>query len=194
MSVVKPLFKRRAFRIIIPIIIVAVIVIPTWIFLDSIHYKVLDYFFTWDTYPLRNFSQHEQEFNLLVKEIDEFVKDQPDFFEDFTGKCSVKDDGLVFYRIDESGCANKVFHKFTSDGWEKIKYFREVFPHELYFSNIMLYPDYPDYIFFCSDERSWRVLVYTRGERPNELIDRYWEKQDFVRVREVAPGWFDLSP
>ena len=75
MSIVQSLFKRRAFRIIIPIIIVAIIVTPTWVFLDSIHYKILDYFFTWNTYPLRNFSQHEQEFNLLVKEIDEFVKD-----------------------------------------------------------------------------------------------------------------------
>ncbi len=116
--------EKRIFIVVSVIIVIISIMIPVWRFLDSIHYKVNEYFFTWDTYPLRNFSQHEQEFSLLVKQIDEFVKDQPDFFEDFTGKCSVKDEGLVFYRIDESGSTNKVFHKFTSNGWEKIYYFR----------------------------------------------------------------------
>ena len=105
----------------------------------------------------------------------------------------VEDNGLIFFQKQLPYPENKVFHKFTVENWESIHNFHKVFPHDFFYLDIMLYPEYPDYIFFCSDERSWRVLVYTRGEKPHKLIEQYREKYDFVRVREVAPGWYDIS-
>ena len=129
----------------------------------------------------------------LIEEIDTFVEGQNDFFKEFNGLCSVEDDGLVFYRKNVSPSETMVFHKFTVEGWESIDNFRKVFPPEFHYSTIILYPEYPNYVFFCADEKSWRFLVYTRGEIPNQLIDQCREKHDIVRVREVAPGWYDIS-
>jgi len=47
---------------------------------------------------------------------------------------------------------------------------------------------------FCGDETSYRVLVYTGGEKPSKLIDSFWEKFNFVCVHKVAKGWYDIAP
>ena len=174
------------------IIIVVSITIPVLQFLDSIHYNIYEYIFNAED-PIHDFEQHQKEFDLLVSEIDGFVENQPDLFERLTGECFVEDNGLIFFQKQLPYPENKVFHKFTVENWESIHNFHKVFPHDFFYLDIMLYPEYPDYIFFCSDERSWRVLVYTRGEKPHKLIEQYREKYDFVRVREVAPGWYDIS-
>ena len=174
------------------IIIVVSITIPVLQFLDSIHYSIYEYVFNAED-PIHDFEEYHKEFDLLIEEIDTFVEGQNDFFKEFNGLCSVEDDGLVFYRKNVSPSETMVYHKITVQGWESIHNFRKVFPPEFHYSTIILYPEYPNYVFFCADEKSWRFLVYTRGEIPNQLIDQCREKHDIVRVREVAPCWFDIS-
>lgn len=190
----KIFLKSRPFRVIISVLIIAVIVTPTWIFLDSIHYKVLDYFFSWGPGQIRDFGEHQKEFDLLVREVDDFVENNPNFFENFTGRCYVMEDRLIFVRSGISYPDNEVVHNFTVEGWESIKNYLKVFPPDFYYGFIIIDKNYPNYIMFRSDERSARVLVYTRGGRPNELIDSYWEKFEFVRVKRVANGWYDIAP
>ncbi|MCI9273311.1 MAG: hypothetical protein HFE39_05055 [Clostridiales bacterium] len=190
----KIFLKSRPFRVIISILIIAVIVTPTWIFLDSIHYKVLDYFFSWGPGQIRDFGEHKKEFELLIEKIDDFVENNPNFSENFTGECDINEEGLIFLRIGAPYPENKVFEHFTVQEWQSIKNYVKVFPHDFYYSDIFIDKNYPNYIMFRSDERSARVLVYTRGGRPNELIDSYWEKFEFVRVKRVANGWYDIAP
>lgn len=186
--------KKLPFRIIIPIVLAVAVIVPTWSFLHSIHYKVADYFFSWGPANIRDFGEHKKEFELLIEEIDGFVAEQPNFFEEFTGDCYVRENGLLFQRVELSYPDDEYFHKFTIEGWETIGNFRKVFPNDFYYSSIMINRNYPNYIIFRCDERSQRILVYTRDGRPDQLIDQYWEKYDFVRVKRVARGWYDIAP
>lgn len=191
--------ERASRNIVRAIITIMVLVIlppwkEMWMYLESIDYR-FDHVFSWGYEPIKNFDKYQVPFDLLVKEMDNFVESQPDFFDEFTGECTAYDDKLVFYRRGLSYPDNQVFYKFTVAGKEIIRYYTEVFPYDFHLGYEVINEQYPDYIFFCADrEYSWRVFVYTRGERPNQLIDEYRKKYDFVRVTEVAPGWYDFCP
>lgn len=190
--------SRNVVRILIALIVIAVLfpwkgIMDTWKDFEAADYR-FDKLIEGNAFPIRHFDQHQKEFDLLVQEIDKFKEAQPNFFDDFTGVCYVTDEGLIFVRKGLLYPENQLFHKFTLDGSECIANFRDVFPFEFYFGSVCLRPQYQDYVFFCADERSWRFLVYTRGERPEQLIKEYREELDFVRVTEVAPGWYDFSP
>ena len=182
---------------IIMITIAAAVIIPSLIFLNSIHYKVGDWFwaaFSGTTLKVENFNEHKDEFDLIVKEIDLFIGDHPDFFEEFDGDCSVNGDGLIFFKLGVPYPKSQVFYHVNSEGWETVKNHYKVFPHDYHYGGIVIDRNYPDYIFFRSYEGYGSFLVYTRGGRPNELIDSYWEKYNFVYVRKVSSGWYDIHP
>lgn len=188
--------SRNIVRAIITIIVL--MILPPWkemwVYLQSVDFR-FDHVFSWAYEPIRNFDKYQEPLDLLVKEIDSFVESEPHFFDEFTGECSVYDDGIIFYRKGLSYPDSRVFYKFTVENSGIIQEYTEVFPYEFHLGDKLVNEQYPDYIFFCSDtEYSWRFLVYTRGEHPNQLIDEYREKYDFVRVTEVAPGWYDFCP
>jgi hypothetical protein len=184
--------KRRPLRAALALLLI-ISVAPTWVFLDSIHYRVADYFLAWGPHLIQDFGEHKGELELLVQEVDHFVASQPDFFEDFSGDCYVDEKGILFERSGMSD-QNDVFYKYSISTWENIKNYTKIFPDDFYYLNIYIDRRYPNYVMFCSDERTARVVVYTRGERPKQLIDSYWERYDFVRVKRLARGWYDIAP
>lgn len=198
--------RRNIVRIVIVVVVMAVLI--PWKqmgqYLESINYR-FDYLFS-DDHGISHFDQYQDKFDALVEEIDTFVETQPDFFRDFTGECFVKLEpdqdnefysmkyGLEFERKEDLPYPdNMVFVAFSAEKTKMISDYSDVFPDEFYYSYIALDSQYPDYVFFCSDERSTRMLVYTRSGRPEQLIEEYSQNHDFVRVTEVAPDWYDIS-
>ena len=188
--------KKIRLRIVI-LLIVGIIVIPTWAFLDSIHYKVGDWFWvaTSGLHPkVVNFNEYKNEFDLIVNEIDRFVDEHPNFFEEFNGDCTVKDEGLVFYKIGFPYPESQVLWPVSTDEWKNVGNHMKAFSNNYYYSGISLCRDYQNYIFFRSGEMAICFLVYTRGEKPNKLIESYWEKFNYVHTGKVAHGWYDILP
>ena len=185
--------KEIRLKNIILLVIAGITIIYSLSFLFSIHFKV-SYLFYWGPDLIRDFKKHKKEFQLLVNEIDRFVKDQTNFFEDFDGHCLYNDDGLVFYKVRLPYPKNKVLYQINLEEWQTVKYHYKIFPYDFHYGGIFIDQNYPNYVFFTSDERSARFLVYTRGGRPNKLINSYWEKYNFVRVRKIDHSWYDIVP
>ena len=200
--------KKIPLKTIILLVIVAIIILPVWWFLDSIHYQVGDYFFGGilvdRLHDFENFGKNKGNFKPLIREIDRFVAEHPNFFEEYLregcdwAEISISPDerSLVFFERGLPYPDNQVFQPFSEEDWEVVKDVYLAFPNGSSMAEIRLYPNYPDYIMFQAGEIvvSSRFLIYTRGGRPNRLIDSLWERYTFVRVKRLARGWYDISP
>lgn len=161
-------------------------------FLFSIRFKV-DYYLWTAPDPIKGFSAHKGELMLIIDEIDSFMDSKDNFFKLFTGNCYVTNEGLIF-DFQPQYSRNQTLHIVSNERWEYVKNHSQIFPEDFHYGHIIVDSKYPNYIFFRSDETVLRVLVYTRGERPTELIHSYWEDFEFVHVKQLAHGWYDIKP
>ena len=179
-------------KILIGVCCMAVILIL--LFLHSIHFKVGYYFFDFslDTHDVINFDDYKDDLEVYVNRVDQFVWDVPEFFEDSDVSCYPARGNLVFSKLTGSFSEDNISVPLGAEEWESVINGTDVFPDGEY-GTVCIKRDYPDYIFFTAELKE-RFFVYTGGERPNVLIDSYWEKYEFVRIIKLARGWYDIRP
>lgn len=190
-----PKKKRKWLWVVIPLVLVCAIAVPVWVFLDSIHYQLWEYMtFRLGPDPIDSFTDfdtYQDKLELIAEEVLAFVEETPDFFERFTGLCRVTEDGLEF--SSQKPSEGYLLQEVTTPGWETVGDYGKAFPRDMNNLNIRVEERYPGYVQFRPELKA-RVLVYTGGEKPNDLIDTYWNRFDFVRVKKLAKGWYDLCP
>ena len=178
-------------------IILILILIPFVIFLNSIHFKLGGYLnFMWDYKPIKNFDEHKAELETLVNDIESFVNNTPDFYNEFNSNFYLKDNSsLIFSRKRKTPKDPDFKYQYDLEDTDKIKNYTAVFPEDFKYEHILIDSDYPGYVMFCGDETSYRVLVYTGGKGPpSKLIDSYWERWDFVYVHKISNDWYEITP
>ena len=188
--------KSKAFKIVIIISIsLCVIITPILLFLDSIHYKFIDYLF--DQYfnvgldpvsGFTDFKENKDKFEIIVQEIDYFIDENPQYGKS-TIEFDVQPSGLLLH-VNGS----ELFHSVDNVNWYKALTFTDGLPKDFGSDDILYDPKYPDCIIFRAEQEvSSRKLVYTEsGFKPKNLIDDYWEKFNFVHVDRLAWGWYDI--
>lgn len=187
--------RKIPLKIYILFFIIFLIIIPAVNFLNSIHYKLGSYFI-WDFQKIQNFDEHQEAFETLVKNVENFVNNTSDFYNEFDSLFVVSDDysSLRFSRKGKTPKDPDWEYDYGLEDADKIKNYTKVFPADFYYYGIFVDSNYPGYVMFRGEERTPRILVYTGGEKPSKLINSYWEKYNFVRVHKIAKGWYDISP
>ena len=184
------------------LLMAVVLIVQTWVFLDSIHYQVGDWL--WAEFGaaaprVDNFKKYQKEFELVVKETNAFLDAHPDFFDNFNELYFVEKNGLLFDEknhvvYDDQGCVSSsaYLHPIETEEWKTVKNFSKAFGEGYYYSFNRVSEKYPRYVFFCASEKNDSILVYTGGERPDDFINNYWKIAAYVHVRKLANGWYDI--
>ena len=179
-----------------------VLIVQTWVFLDSIHYQVGDWL--WQEFGaaaprVDNFKKYQKEFELVVKETNAFLDAHPDFFDNFNELYFVEKNGLLFDEknhvvYDDQGCVSSsaYLHPIETEEWKTVKNFSKAFGEGYYYSFNRVSEKYPGYVFFCAGEQNNSILVCTGGKRPDDFINNYWKIAAYVHVRKLANGWYDI--
>ena len=184
------------------LLMAVVLIVQTWVFLDSIHYQVGDWL--WQEFlpaapRVDNFKKYQKEFELVVKETNAFLDAHPDFFDNFNELYFVEKNGLLFDEknhvvYDDQGCVSSsaYLHPIETEEWKTVKNFSKAFGKGYHYGFNRVSEKYPRYVFFCASEKNDSILVYTGGERPDDFINNYWKIAAYVHVRKLANGWYDI--
>ena len=160
-------------------------------FLCSIRFKVSYLLYPGiGTYDYTDFKRDKAGLEEIIKELDAVIKSEDNFLEKYGTRCNVTKDGFVFFDKEKDNSTFPV----TSDNWQNIYLYINKFPISGGIPGIEIYEDFPDYVVFTHYPKTPRIFVYTRGEYPKKLIDSLWEEYDFVEVRRLARGWYDIRP
>jgi hypothetical protein len=182
-------------KIIVVVLMIGIVIAPVWVYLHSIHYKahmLVNYQLRWGSTNVSGFAPHKQKYEVLVEEVNVFLAGHPNFFEESNGVGFVNSDGLKFYKKGVS--TDRIIYQWSDEKWEEIASFTSAFPSRGGgFSHIRISRNYPDCITF-NMENAPTTLVYCRNGRPDDLIKRFWEKYEFVSVRKLAIGWYEIDP
>lgn len=184
--------KNKKSRIVLLSIIVAFLLCIVG-FLASIRFQLFNYIVHAEPHYrssnfYKEFKEQEENFNLLASEINTVVNQTPDLFDKYSRHFGVDKNGFVFY-TNSFPCEIQ-YVASDCNGWEEIVKCMRVFPYN---STIRINEKYPNYVLFDSEtERS--LYVWTRGERPNNLINEMWKEYKYVRVRKMSKGWYDIYP
>ena len=155
-------------------------------FLDSIHYDIGAYWHIglWNDHI--EFHEHEKEFELLAEQIYLFVDSRPNFFTEFDGRFSIREDGLLF--IKRNVIHLDYSHPVAAEGWaDAANNYHDAFPENV-FSGEVDERIYPNYISFYS------ALIYTRdGKYPQEYVAPLKEEPHRgALVIRHAKGWYEV--
>lgn len=186
--------KTLAKKIIV-ISTVLLIFIYVFSYLCSIRFRVQYIFhFSLDTHDFIDFNEHKNDFEKLIYQIDSVIKKDNHFFDKYEKCCDVDDNGIIFYDRSLNHPYNKVNFDVDSSDWKEIRKCVYSFP-DRGFGSISFDTQYPEYVFFKSNEYTSRFFVYTRGGRPsNKFLDKYWDEYEFVKVIKISYGWYDIRP
>lgn len=194
--------KTKKKRIVIISIVTALLIgivplligiVPLFTYLYSIDFSLKEHltYFSIDTHFFHDFDDECKEgLEVQVEQVNAFLNKTPDFFENYKNYCEIGIDRIEFYKKDGEYPENVVVHKVFDEEWAQKVSFE--WPNEG-FGTITLYEEYPGYIFF-ENSHSDRLLIYTGGERPKDIIDKYYESYDSVLRFRLAKGWYDIIP
>ena len=95
--------KKTIRRVILSAVIILIIIyrlvfcVPIWQFLDTIHYNIDGYISHLFRHAEVDFSPYKSDFELIVKYVYEFADNRVGFYENFSGKFSLKNNGIKFF-------------------------------------------------------------------------------------------------
>lgn len=138
------------------------------------------------------YETHNENLELLITEIDSFVNSKKFFYELYTGECIITDQGLKFF-CHSRYCRKSITHIVSDERWSNIHNNLCVFPEGFIIDHIRIDSRYPDYIFFCENENSNRFLVFTRGEKPTQLIEKCLNNYELVGVNNIENNLYDIN-
>jgi hypothetical protein len=188
-------FSKKIVSFFIPFITIFIIILSVLFvkYLYSIDFSLKEHlsFFSYDTHYFKNFDdEYKSHLETQVEQVNTFLKKNPDFFECYENYCIPSAKGVEFYKKDSTYPENIVLHKVALKKWEKSITIN--WPNDG-FGVIKLYKDYPNYLFFENDN-SHRLLLYTGGERPKEIIEKFYKEYNSVLRFKLADGWYDIIP
>ena len=180
---------------IIAISMILLLFICVFSYLCSIRFRVQYIFhFSIDTHDFINFNEHQNDFEKLIYQIDSVIGEDKQFFDKYEEYCDVDENGIIFYDRTLNYPYNKVTFGVSSSDWEDTRQCIYSFP-DRGFGTISFDTQYPEYVFFTSQEYTSRFFVYTRdGRLSNKFLDEYWDEYEFVKVIKLSYGWYDIRP
>ena len=180
---------------IIAISMILLLFICVFSYLCSIRFRVQYIFhFSIDTHDFINFNEHQNDFEKLIYQIDSVIGEDKQFFDKYEEYCDVDENGIIFYDRTLNYPYNKVTFGVSSSDWEDTRKCIYSFP-DRGFGTISFDTQYPEYVFFTSQEYTSRFFVYTRdGRLSNKFLDEYWDEYEFVKVIKLSYGWYDIRP
>ena len=181
------IFSPKRVKLIALFVVLALILTPVFLFLDSIHYDIGSYLKIGLWLENVKFQEHKKEFELLAEQIYLFVDSRPNFFTEFDGNFYIREDGLLF--IKRHVIHLDYFHPVTAEGWADAKgNYHDAFPENLFSGEAAGLRIYPNYISF------YNALIYTRdGKYPQEYVAPLKEEPSrTVLVIRHAKGWYEV--
>ena len=154
----------------------------------SIHYDIGAYWKLglWNRHI--KLQEHKKEFELLAEQIYLFVDSRPDFFTEFDGRFSIREDGLRFYKKGQTYPESVYPHPVTAEGWTNAaNNYHDAFTENVFRGEVGL-RIYRNYISF------YDALIYTRdGKYPQEYVAPLKENPSrTVLVIRHAKGWYEV--
>ena len=182
----KKFFSPKRVKLIALVVVLALVLTPAFLFLDSIHYDIglyIEYGFTTDRVKFR---EHREEFELLAEQLYLFVDSRPDFFEEFDETFYIRKDELRFYKKRQPYPESEYSHPVTVEGWaDAANNYHDAFPEKVFSGEVGL-NIYPNCISF------YNALIYTRdGKYPQEIVNDFKEGGSRVLVIKHAKGWYE---
>lgn len=99
--------------------------------LDTIHYNMDGYISHLFRHAEVDFSPYKSDFELIVKYVYEFADNRVGFYEDFSGKFSLKNNGIKFFL---KGYTDSEFYEINDPKWpDAVKNHRKAFYEEFFY-------------------------------------------------------------
>lgn len=188
--------KKTIRRVILSAVIILIIIyrlvfcVPIWQFLDTIHYNIDGYISHLFRHAEVDFSPYKSDFELIVKYVYEFADNRVGFYENFSGKFSLKNNGIKFFL---KGYTDSEFYEINDPKWpDAVKNHRKAFYEEFFYGEYRGYSVTKNYI--CI-EGGLNNLVFTKDRGyPDAYIDRWWsiEHYPIVDIIKLARGWYEI--
>lgn len=183
------LSKQKIFFISFLIIVLCIILYSALDYLSAFNYNIEGIIHT-SHRPIKNFKKYKPQFEIIVNGVQDFINDNPDYFDNYQNFLSVDEQNhrLVFIK-KSSADFEETYYKIS----DTVSDFSKAFPDSFRYEGVMIDQNYPNYIFFTSDEKSASELIFTGGDYPTDLIKKYREDNDFVYIKKIAYGWYDVD-